>query len=94
MKPWTSDTNIQGPSMECCTTDVFVQYMLMNKKLEAQWTEPLSLTFHPVLRKLYTEPSKGTSYQIAVHLAIRFQRRRFCRNQPIRNKNCLWWPCL
>jgi hypothetical protein len=23
-----------------------------------------------------------------------FQRRRFFRNQPIRNKNCLWWPCL
>jgi hypothetical protein len=20
--------------------------------------------------------------------------RRFFRNQPIRNKNCLWWPCL
>ena len=29
-----------------------------------------------------------------VHLAKRFQRRRFFRNQPIRNKNCLWWPCL
>ena len=23
-----------------------------------------------------------------------FQRRRFFRNRPIRNKNCLWWPCL
>ena len=23
-----------------------------------------------------------------------FQRRQFFRNQPIRNKNCLWWPCL
>jgi hypothetical protein len=34
------------------------------------------------------------SYQVAVHLAKRFQRRRFFRNQPIRNKNCLWWPCL
>jgi hypothetical protein len=27
-------------------------------------------------------------------LAYWFQRRRFFRNQPIRNKNCLWWPCL
>jgi hypothetical protein len=27
-------------------------------------------------------------------LAKRFQSRRFFRNQPIRNKNCLWWPCL
>jgi Zn-finger protein len=34
------------------------------------------------------------TYQVSVHLAKRFQRRRFVRNQPIRNKNCLWWPCL
>jgi hypothetical protein len=34
------------------------------------------------------------SYQVLVHLAKRFQRRRFFRNQPIRNKNGLWWPCL
>jgi hypothetical protein len=27
-------------------------------------------------------------------LAKQFQRRRFFRNQSIRNKNCLWWPCL
>ena len=25
---------------------------------------------------------------------MRFQRRRFLRNRQIRNKNCLWWPCL
>ena len=34
------------------------------------------------------------SYQVSVHLAKRFQRRRFFRNQPIRNKNCLWRSCL
>jgi hypothetical protein len=33
-------------------------------------------------------------YQISVHLGKRFQRRSFFRNQPIRNKNCLWRPCL
>jgi hypothetical protein len=32
--------------------------------------------------------------QVSIHLARRFQRIRFFRNQPIRNKNCLWWPCL
>ena len=32
--------------------------------------------------------------KVSVYLAKRFQRRRFFRNQPIRNKNCLWWPCL
>ena len=43
---------------------------------------------------LYREHSIDTSYQISIHLGKRFQRRRFFRNQPIRNKNCLWWPCL
>jgi hypothetical protein len=30
----------------------------------------------------------------AVHIAKQFQRRRFFRNRPVRNKNCMWWPCL
>ena len=42
---------------------------------------------------LYRGPSIDASYQVSVHLAKRFQRRRF-KNQPVRNKNCLWWPCL
>jgi hypothetical protein len=54
----------------------------------------VSLTFRSVLRKFYTEPPIGDSYQIFFHLATQFQKRRFFRNQPIRNKNCLWWPCL
>ena len=37
-------------------------------------------------------PSKDASYHVSVHLAKQFQR-RFFRNQPIRNKNFLWWPC-
>jgi hypothetical protein len=31
---------------------------------------------------------------VSVHMAKQFQRRRFFRNRPIRNKNCMWWPCL
>jgi hypothetical protein len=66
------------------------------KTLEAQWAEPVSLTFHSALRKLNTQSSihVDASYQVSVHLARHFQRRRFFRYRPIRNKNCLWWPCL
>ena len=46
------------------------------------------------MSNLYRGPSIVASYQVSVHLAKRFQRRRFFQNRPIRNKNCLWRPCL
>jgi hypothetical protein len=62
-------------------------------KLEAQWAEPVSLTFHSALRKLNTEPSIGASHQISFHFGIAVSEKIF-RNWPILNKNFLWQPCL
>jgi hypothetical protein len=46
------------------------------------------------MSNLYRGPSIDAAYQVSVHLAKRFQRGRFFKNRPIRNKNCLWRPCL
>jgi hypothetical protein len=46
------------------------------------------------MSNLYKGHSKDAPYQVSIHLAKQFQRRRFFRNQPIRNKNGLWRPCL
>ena len=55
---------------------------------------PCLLTDRDGMSNLYREPSIDASYPVSDHLDKRLQRRRFFRNQPIRNKNCLWWPCL
>jgi hypothetical protein len=55
---------------------------------------PCLLMDQDEMSKLYRGPSIDASHQISVHLAMRFQRRRFLKNRPIRNKNCLWRPCL
>ena len=55
---------------------------------------PCLLMNRDEMSKLYREPSKDAPYKVSIHLAQRFQRRRFFRNQPIRNKNGLWRPCL
>jgi hypothetical protein len=55
---------------------------------------PYLLMDQDEMSNLYRGPPIDASYQVSVHLAKRFQRRRFFRNQPIRNKNCLLWPCL
>jgi hypothetical protein len=55
---------------------------------------PCLLTDRDGMSILYREPSIDASYQVSYHLAKRFQRKSCFRNRPIRNKNCLWRPCL
>jgi hypothetical protein len=69
--------------------------VLSSLKIEAQWSEPMSFTFHSALRKLNTDrtfyrcfPSKFGSFGSAV------SEKKIVRNRPIRNKNCLWRTCL
>jgi hypothetical protein len=55
---------------------------------------PCLLTDRDGMSNLYRGPSIDTSYQVSYHLAKWFQRKNCFRNRPIRNKNCLWRPCL
>ena len=63
------------------------------QRLEAQSAEPVSLTFRSALRKFNTAfhrcfpPSFGSFGQAV-------SEKKIFRNQPTRNKNCLWQPCL
>ena len=63
------------------------------KKKNCLWL-PCLLTDQNEMSNPYRGPSNDASYQISVQLAKLFQSRRFFRNRPIRNKNCLQRPFL
>jgi hypothetical protein len=56
--------------------------------------QPCLLTDREEMSNLCRGSSIDVSYKVLAHLAKHFQRRRPFRNQPIRNKNCLWQPYL
>ena len=56
--------------------------------------QPCLLTNRDEISNLYRGPTIDASYQVSVHSVKWFQRRRYFRNRPIWNKNCLWQPCL
>ena len=43
---------------------------------------------------LYRGPPKGASYPILALFGQAVSEEKNLKYQPIRNKNCLWWPCL
>ena len=74
---------LDGILSQYCYLLVSQFFFINNKfKLEAQWAEPVSLTFHSALRKLNTEPSIGASHQISVHFGKAVSEKIF-RNRPV-----------
>ena len=64
------------------------------RKKNCLW-RPCLLRNRDEMSNLYRGPYIDASYQVLLHLAKQFQRRRFFFfNLPFRNKNCLWWPRL
>ena len=70
----------------------FLMYQPIRNKNRPQ--RPCLFTDLNQMSNLYKVPSIDAPFQILIHLGKRFQRRRFLIYQPIRNKNCLWRPCL
>jgi abortive infection bacteriophage resistance protein len=84
------------PSFDSFGKAVSEEKILFNRPIRNEnclW-RPCLLTNLDDMSNLYRGPSIDESYQFSIHLAKRFQRRRFFYNRPIRNKNCLWRPCL
>ena len=55
---------------------------------------PCLVMDHCKMCSLCKESSRNVSYQVSVHLAQRFERKRLFKNKPIRKKNRPWQLCL
>ena len=77
---------------KCFQKRRFFKYQPIRNK-NCPW-QPCLLSNRDAMKKLCKRPPIDASYIVWFHLAEWFQRRRFLRLQPIRNKNCLWRPYL
>ena len=64
-----------------------------NQKQELPMTAICLLTDRDEMCNLYREPSIDASYQVCSFGQVVSEEKIFL-NRPIRNKNCLWHPCL
>ena len=84
------------PSFGSFDQDVSEEKIFRNRPIRNKnclW-RPCLLMYRDEISIIYRGPSIDACCQVSVHLAKRFQRKIIFRNRPIRNKNCLWWPCL
>jgi hypothetical protein len=61
-----------------------------NQKQELPMAAMFVNGYRDKITNLYRGPSIDATYQISVHMGKQFQRRRFFRKQPIKNKKGLW----
>jgi hypothetical protein len=85
-------TKLIGENMFCMKAHQLSRNRPIRNK-NCLWRPCLS-TDRDEMCNLYRRPAIVASYQVSVHLAKQFEKRRFLYNRSIRNKNYLWRPCL
>jgi hypothetical protein len=83
---WQMNQNLVG-SIVGTTSIKNAHLVAIHKQTCHCLCRPCLLTDRDKISNIYRGHSKDGSYQVLIHLAKRFQKRRFFRDQPIRSKN-------